>query len=175
MKEFAQWFDITVAISGTRAYHCFKPLNSRAITTADTSLSTSFRTHQIKNLKSNSTDILVSEMIMISSYVACEYDGHWWLGIVQESWDHMFYIKFIQSHGPHSNLFWSQRDDYCWIEDCNVLLVIHTPSTETGQTYKMLPELLFQIVKKHRSRCSHRWDINHTHECTWNGTYICFR
>jgi hypothetical protein len=26
---------------------------------------------------------------MISSYVACEYDGHWWLSIVQERRDHM--------------------------------------------------------------------------------------
>jgi hypothetical protein len=75
MKELADLFDITVALPGTRAY-CFKPLNSRAITTAVTFLSTYFTTHQItKNLKLNSTDILAPQMI-ISSYIACEYDGH---------------------------------------------------------------------------------------------------
>jgi hypothetical protein len=34
------------------------------------------------------------------------------------------------------------------------LLVIDTPNTKTGHTYKMLPELLSQIEKEHRSRCS---------------------
>jgi hypothetical protein len=47
-------------------------------TPAVTFLSTSFTTHQItKNLESNSTDILPSQMIMTSTYVACEYDDHW--------------------------------------------------------------------------------------------------
>jgi hypothetical protein len=79
-KELAEWFVIAVAIAGTGTY-CFKPLNSKAIKTAVTFLSTSFTTHQTNKL--NSTDILVFQMIMISSYIACEYDGYWWLGIVQ--------------------------------------------------------------------------------------------
>jgi hypothetical protein len=49
-KEHAELFDITVAIPGTQTYHCFKPLNSRAITTAVTFLSTSFTTHQITKI-----------------------------------------------------------------------------------------------------------------------------
>lgn len=42
----------------------------------------------------------------------------------------------------------------CSIEDNNVLLVIHTTSTERGQTYKMLPGLLSQIDKKSMSWCT---------------------
>jgi hypothetical protein len=73
-KELADCFDIAVVIPGTRSY-CFKPMNYRSITTAVTSLSTSFTTHHItKNLKPNCTDILVSQMIMLSSYTACEYE-----------------------------------------------------------------------------------------------------
>jgi hypothetical protein len=64
----------------------------------------------------------------------------------------MLYIKFILSHGPHSNFYWRQRDDCYWAD---FLLIIHTPSTETGQTYKMLPELLSLIEKKYRRKCSH--------------------
>jgi hypothetical protein len=39
-KEVAERFDIAVAILGTQIYHCFNPLNSRAITTSVTFLST---------------------------------------------------------------------------------------------------------------------------------------
>jgi hypothetical protein len=46
----------------------------------------------------------------------------------------------MQPHGPDCNFFWPQRYDCCWIEDDNVQLVIHTPSTEAGQTYKILPD-----------------------------------
>jgi hypothetical protein len=56
-------------------------------------------------------------MIMISSYIACESDGHWWLGIVEEKQDHMLYVKFMQPHGPNSNFSWPHREDCCWIED----------------------------------------------------------
>jgi hypothetical protein len=78
MKKPADQFDTAVAISGTQVYHCFKPLNSRTITTTVTSLYTSITTHQVtKNLKSNSTDRLVSHLIMTSKYDACRYYGHW--------------------------------------------------------------------------------------------------
>jgi hypothetical protein len=62
----------------------------------------------------------------------------------------MFYVTFVQLHGPNSNFFCPQSDDCCWIEDENVLFVIPSPSTETGQTCKMLPELLSLIEKKLR-------------------------
>jgi hypothetical protein len=81
-----------------------------------------------KNLKSNSTDILVSQMIMISSYVACE----WWT-LVVTYWSRKRRpqnAKLTWSHGPNSNFFWPLRNDCCWIEDNNVLLVIDTPSTD---------------------------------------------
>jgi hypothetical protein len=77
-KEIAERFDIAVALLGIQAYHCLKLLNSTEITTAVTLLSTSFTTHLIKYLKSNSTDILVSQMI-ISSYIAYEL-------VVTDSW-----------------------------------------------------------------------------------------
>jgi hypothetical protein len=43
----------------------------------------------------------------------------------------------------------------CWSKGNNVLLVMLAPSTETGHIYKVLAEILSQIVKKRRSRCSH--------------------
>jgi hypothetical protein len=98
-----------------------------------------------KNLKSNSTDILVSQMVMICSYVACEYDGQWWLGIVQRQ-DHMSYVKFMQPDGLNCNFLWPHRYDCCWIEDNNVLLVIHAlrqvEHTKRHQNYYL----------KHRSK-----------------------
>jgi hypothetical protein len=52
-----------------------------AITTPVTSLSLSFTTPNKKSqVKQN---ILVTLMVMISSHIACQYDGHWCLGIVQ--------------------------------------------------------------------------------------------
>jgi hypothetical protein len=38
----------------------------------------------MKSLKSESADILVSQMFMAYSYVASECDGHWWSHIVQD-------------------------------------------------------------------------------------------
>jgi hypothetical protein len=132
-KELAELFNITDAIPGTQTYHCLKPLDSRTIIIAVTFLSTAFTTHQNnKNVKLNSTDTLVSQMILISSYITSEYDGHWWLGIVQERQDHMFYVKLMQPHGSNSNFFCSQREDCCWIEDNSVQLGIHAQSAKTG-------------------------------------------
>jgi hypothetical protein len=74
-KSSAVWrnLQITVAIPGTSAYHSFMPLNYRTITAAVASVNTHM---------SNSTDILVSQMIMISSYIICECDGHWWVWVL---------------------------------------------------------------------------------------------
>jgi hypothetical protein len=56
----------------------------------------------------------------------------------------MFYTKLMQPHGPDSNFFWCQRDDSCWIEDNNVLLVIHT------KLYLILPQLSEECLKLQR-------------------------
>lgn len=102
-KGLAGWFDIAVAVPGTQTYCWFKPLNSRAISRAVILLSTSSTTLQIAGgLMLHSKDMLVSQMIIIFLYVACDYGGYWWLGIFQERWDNMFYIKLMQPHGPNS-------------------------------------------------------------------------
>jgi hypothetical protein len=106
-KELAQWSNILTAMPGTQTYS-FKPMNSRAITTAVTSLPTSFTIHQItKNLKSNNTWHL--------NTLPVSYDSHWCLGTVQERQDHTSNVKFTQPRGPHSKFFWPRKSDCCLI------------------------------------------------------------
>jgi hypothetical protein len=81
--------------------------------------------------------------------------------------------KSMQLDGLNSNFFWPQRDYSFWIENNNVLLLIRTLSTEACKSYEISTELLFQIEKKNRSRCSHWPDINHTLE--WNLHTLCFK
>jgi hypothetical protein len=146
-KELADRFAMAVAIPGTRAYHCFRALNSRSVTTAGASLLTSFTTYQI----TTNTRVKQHRHTAFSNdyaiFIYCLW--LWWSLVVgycsKKRQDHMFYVKFMQPHRPNSNFF------------------------------QMLLELLSQIEKKHRSRCTYWSDINHTHECTWNGTYICLR
>jgi hypothetical protein len=40
----------------------------------------------------------------------------------------------MQPHGPNSNFLWHPEMIAAGFEDYDVLLAIHAPSTETGQT-----------------------------------------
>jgi hypothetical protein len=60
----------------------------------------------------------------------------------------MSYVESMQPHGPNSTFLWPHRDDCCWIEYKIQLVILAV--NETCQTYKMSPELLFDIEKKHR-------------------------
>lgn len=153
-KEFTDWFDITVVIPGPWPYHCFNPLNSRKITTAFTFLSTSLTTCQItENLKSNIMGILVSQNDFDTFTCFLHVAGS--LVVIHEEWqDLMFYLKFMQPCRPYFNFFWPQREDCSRIQNNNIQFVICVSNAKICETCKMLPELLSQTEKKHRSRHS---------------------
>jgi hypothetical protein len=98
--EFAELFDIAVAVPGTEAYHCFKPFNLRTVTTAVTFLSTYFTKHLIKELGPNSTVILVSEMVMLS--VSMMVIGGW---VLFKKGEIICMCKSMQLDGLNSNFF----------------------------------------------------------------------
>lgn len=71
-------------MQGTETY-CFKSLNSRAITTTVLFCPyhlqhTKYKKSQVKQHKQTGIKI-----IMVSSYIACEYDGHWAINYMENS------------------------------------------------------------------------------------------
>jgi hypothetical protein len=104
--------------------------------------------------------LIYTQTIMVFSYTACESDSPWWFENVLHK---VHAVSWTKSH----LLLASQRK---LLPDC----LSHMHQAPRLIKHKILPELLSQIEKKLKSRCSHCSNINHTCDCTCNGPYICF-
>jgi hypothetical protein len=121
--------------------HCFKQMNSRAITTAVTLLSTFFTTQQITKTSSQTANWSIDYVFIYCLWV--------WLSLVAG-----YCSRKTRVHVPHkirslmdqiltSLGLW--KKDCCWNEDNHVQLVIHVPSTKIDHTYKMLPGIVLDM------------------------------
>ena len=81
-------------------------------------------------------------------YIACVYDGNWWLGLVleysEENQD--YHIKFMTPKGPSRYFKWPIRDDILWVPQGDILCIIEPLATKTGKSYKILPAELQKIL-----------------------------
>ena len=76
------------------------------------------------------------------TYVACLYDGLWWVGCVPSlSEEHGDYgVTFMQPRGPSKAFQWPQREDVCWVPAEHILCKITVPTTSTGRSYSISDE-----------------------------------
>ena len=62
------------------------------------------------------------EQLPIQSYVACNYDEHWWVGCIAEKDESGgdIRVNFLHPFGPSRSFFWPAKEDKCWIPLDNV-------------------------------------------------------
>ena len=74
-------------------------------------------------------------------YVGCVYDDEWYVGMVLEIDDQKFKVKFMYQKGLLHNkgFYWPLREDVCWIDKKEILLVISTPEipSRSARTYSI--------------------------------------
>ena len=86
-------------------------------------------------------------------YIACMYDGHWWLGNIitcgSESEPNEIHIsKFMHQHGPAASFSWPIRDDVCWVPIPHVLCTVSPPSTTMSGRLYVLPSQLTDLLSQ---------------------------
>ena len=126
-------------VPGTRTYHCFIPISTDEIQferiSADAEFSGSFK------FTASLTEGIESKISEVKrmDFVACYYDMHWWIGLLEdinrENKDCK--IKFMHPHGPAASFCWPIMDDICWVPFDKLICKIEAPETLTGRTYKL--------------------------------------
>ena len=84
-------------------------------------------------------------------YIACLYDGRWWIGSVcsiSEEHDDV-QVNFMHPHGPAPAFKWPQREDVSWVDKQHILCKIQAPITTTGRSYDILKEDLARIQNQY--------------------------
>ena len=72
-------------------------------------------------------------------YVSCIYNTFWQVGIVTEVNVHEgdLKIQFLHPHGLRKTFSWPPVADKCFVQASNILCVITTSTTITGQMYQI--------------------------------------
>ena len=127
-------------IPGTIGYRIFSPVSTNVIafkrTAQDDFFAGSFNITGEPEIK----DVTI-ESIRLSEYVACIYDGKWWIGVVDEvSKVQDVKINFSHPPGPSSSFQWPRRLDVCWVPITDTVCKIRAPVTATGRIYKINEE-----------------------------------
>ena len=141
-------------VAGTRNNHYFVPINEYQLKVGR--ISGSEYTF-IANVGIMSELDKRDLKLQPGQYVACLYDGFWWIGNIYEV-DHKerdALIEFMHPHGITRHFYWPEKKDQCWIPEQHILCQISAPTpASTGRTYKLEDnvikkvELFFHKTKK---------------------------
>ena len=127
-KVLNQRFLNAAKVPGTRDNHSFVPgANGLMISRVSGP-----ETHFVCSSESCSeTPIETTVSFTPGSYVACLYDGLWWIGSVRsKSEEHGDYeVTFMHPHGPSQTFKWPRKEDVCWVPAEHILCKIAVPST----------------------------------------------
>ena len=77
--------------------------------------------------------------LAMSDFIVCLYDGHYWVGLIDEvdNENDDVKVKFMHPHFPSRSYCWPSREDKCFVPIVNVLCRVEPPSTSTGRQYKL--------------------------------------
>ena len=151
-EELMDRFCKAHTVSATRDNHCYKPLGLGTLQVSRISGNDTFFTAKV----SDADDLTPLSMPVESAvdchpgqYVACMYDGHWWLGNIIEMDYEQNDVKasFMHPHGPASTFRWPRREDICWVPTEHILAVIDI-STATGRSYTIDSNTAIKITEK---------------------------
>ena len=121
-------------VPGTRSYHFYEPfLKERAV--------------KFKRVNEDSEycgkavfrNILDEVKWQPMQFVACIYDGFWWIGLILELNRELedAHVKFMHPHGPTNSVYWPRRNDICWVPFSQILCIVQAPTKYTGRKYKI--------------------------------------
>ena len=84
----------------------------------------------------------------VHDYVACLYDGKWWVGLVLEvSFEEQdCRVSFMHPASPTNNICWPVRAYLCGVSFENIICKVSTPVTATGRTYHINEEDIQNIT-----------------------------
>ena len=136
-------------IPGTRSYHHFEPLTNSSIGYKRTSKDSALTgIHYFSNDDHDGLNVNGND------YIACKYDGRWWLGLVEEinNVEQDAYVKFMHPPGPSTAFFWQQKVDACWVPFQQILCKIATPTTVTRRSYSSTPTEYNAIVNAYTDK-----------------------
>ena len=139
-------------IPGTRQNHSFVPGPNGLQISRISGQDIHYTCKQSESLPA--TDIRFS--MVPGDYIACLYDGMWWIGSVRASSEENndYEVVFMHPHGPAAGFRWPRNDDVCWVPAEHVLCKVDVPTTATGRLYNISEddnskiEIAFNRVEK---------------------------
>ena len=99
-----------LAVPGTRSYHFYEPvLNKMAVKFKRVNEDSGCCGEA---LFGNVPDVIEWQPMQ---FVACMYDGFWWIGMIEELDRELedAQVKFMHPHGPTNGVYWPRRNDIC--------------------------------------------------------------
>lgn len=155
--EQRQRFVIAKTVSGTRNHHCYIPSPDRTLVVMRISGDdSSFVAHLFQvpptpqcQAESPASHV-TSSQCRPGQYIACMYDGKWWVGnireLCQEENDVM--VSFMHPHGPARSFRWPAREDTCWVPIQGILCLLSPPATSNGRQYYLDKNDVVFLAKK---------------------------
>jgi hypothetical protein len=127
-------FESGKTVPGTRSYHHFSPVSEgevayKRVSDDEVSVGT-FKFFDI---------VLVDKIsdVKIIKFIACQYDSHWWVGLVREIDNEQedILVKFMHPDGQNKMFKWPAREDLCWVPFDKFICKVDTPETTTGRIF----------------------------------------
>ena len=148
-------------LKGTLGYHCIIPINQSQVKAFQTSTSTDFKIHKVKQ-DENSTEPQVEVLdLKVNDSVICMYDGDYWGGMITDIDIELndFNVNFMH---PKINLknpkvkyvFPQEEKDECWILESDIICKTDPPkfNGDRMMTYSYSKEDLTEVLKKLKNR-----------------------
>jgi hypothetical protein len=132
--ELAARFSTTRTIPGTRSFHHFKPLHSNNIEIKRTTDSPNPAV--IFSFQNSSGWVCVQPSL--NNYVAANYDGKWYFGLVKTVFNEEedAEILFLHPPGSATSFYWPQREDLCIVPLEHIINIVEAPqSNATGRMF----------------------------------------
>ena len=122
-----------VTLKGTRGYHKIIPVSKGTVKAFQISQSESFITSNISEILEDTEDVhkfsLDETIYVIGQYVACNYDGKMWIGLLENISEEFeeFSVNFLQLYKEDQYIF-PLIEDKLWVERKNILAKLSIPT-----------------------------------------------
>ena len=128
-------FEGAIPVPGTRSFHQFDHIGGTKLAVKRCSEDQTY-TLQHDVLGQKNIEVLG---FAVFEYVACVYDGKWYVGVVLEVNQELndIYVKFLHPCGPARSFSWPNVEDCMWIPMIHVLCKISVPKTASGRQYSL--------------------------------------
>jgi hypothetical protein len=140
-KQLEDRFSAAKTIPGTQKLHRFVPIDNTTMRVYDLSQSSISQSVTVCDTDggessgefgtADSTEILPG-----STYIACQYDRKWWVGMVKDKSDDFddYLVTFMTPSGLSLQYFWPVKQDICWIEKANIVCTLQSPDITSTST-----------------------------------------